>query len=429
MPLRSDVSLADVVRATHELGDAGDPLTNLGICPMSEELIEIPVELARSYNFPLIFVVSRNQVSENPGGGYVMGLTPERFVAKIEEVEARQGLGTYCGDYLRFVAVDHCGPWYREDEKSLPRSEAAESVKATLRACLQAGYAALHIDCSFAPPPSLTMTETDIIDMTVELIAFAEEERKKLSLGPVSYEVGTEETAGASVSVAHFRDSLQTLSQKLDARGLPRPAFVVGRTGAEVKLLENVGGFDYTAASELPRVARALGVGFKEHNGDHLSDQILQLHPRYGITGVNVGPAFAAAQNAAWVHLAFREERALGDKGSRFYQRLSQAVLQHAPFHKWLRSGDSWTAEQLAEMPAELLAVTTTCGHYVYDQEEIVTARRTLCDNLVNHGLMPDPHGYVREAVRKALVRYIVPLNLSGSTNKIIRHLSASKSA
>ncbi len=73
MSLRDDISLAELVRATHRLAEKGDRVTQLGICPMSEELIRAPIELVLEYDFPVLFVASRNQVSEDEGGGYVMG--------------------------------------------------------------------------------------------------------------------------------------------------------------------------------------------------------------------------------------------------------------------------------------------------------------------------------------------------------------------
>ncbi len=65
MSLKNDVSLADLVRATERLAEEGDRTTHLGICPMSEELTRAPIELALEYDFPVLFVASRNQVSED----------------------------------------------------------------------------------------------------------------------------------------------------------------------------------------------------------------------------------------------------------------------------------------------------------------------------------------------------------------------------
>ncbi len=67
MSLQNDISPADLVKATYRLAEKGEKITHLCICPMSEELIRAPVELALKYDFPLFFVASRNQVSEEEG--------------------------------------------------------------------------------------------------------------------------------------------------------------------------------------------------------------------------------------------------------------------------------------------------------------------------------------------------------------------------
>ncbi len=422
MSLRDDISLADLVRATHRLAEKGDRITHLGICPMSEELIRASIELALEYDFPVLFVVSRNQVSEDEGGGYVMGLTPESFVQKIIDVENSLGLNSdSSSNYIRFISVDHCGPWYKEREKKLGEEEAIESVKHTLVACLKAGYSGFHIDCSFTPPLSVEMNEEKMTKLTVDLIEFTERKRIALKKGTVSYEIGTEETAGKSVSVEHFSSSIKSMLSEMKKRGLPEPAFVVGRTGAEIKMLENVGGFDYTAASSLPEVARNFHLGFKEHNADYLSDPILSLHPHYGITAANVGPSFAAEQTKALLSLAAMEERKIGQDISNLYQVMSEAVLEKAPFHKWLRKEDEWTVDELQEKSAELRAVTVVCGHYVYYDKKVKEAIGRLYSNLKKYGLFENPEAYVMKAVKKAIMRYVDAFNLRGSTSKIIK--------
>ena len=424
MSLRDDISLAGLVRATHRLAEKGDRMTHLGICPMSEDLIRAPIELALEYDFPVLFVASRNQVSEDEGGGYVMGLTPESFVHKILDIEDSLELNSESSpDYLRFVGVDHCGPWYKEREKKLGEEEAIKSVKRTLIACLKAGYSGFHIDCSFRPPLSVKMNEEKMIKLTVDLIEFTERKRIALKKRPVSYEIGTEETAGKSISVKHFNLSIKSMLSEIKKRNLPEPAFVVGRTGAEIKMLENVGGFDYTAASSLPEVARKFHLGFKEHNADYLSNPILSLHPHYGITAANVGPSFAAEQTGALLSLAEIEERKIGKNSSNLYEIMSEAVLEKAPFHKWLRNENKWTVDDLQEKSAELRAVTVVCGHYVYYEEKVKEAIGRLYSNLKKYGLFENPEGYVIKAVKKAIMRYVDAFNLRGSTSKIIKSI------
>jgi tagatose-1,6-bisphosphate aldolase non-catalytic subunit AgaZ/GatZ len=322
---------------------------------------------------------------------------------------------------LRFVGVDHCGPWYKEREKKLGEEEAIKSVKRTLIACLKAGYSGFHIDCSFRPPLSVKMNEEKMIKLTVDLIEFTERKRIALKKSPVSYEIGTEETAGKGVSVEHFNLSIESMLSEIKKRNLPKPAFVVGRTGAEIKMLENVGGFDYTAASSLPEVARKFHLGFKEHNADYLSNPILSLHPHYGITAANVGPSFAAEQTKALLSLAAMEERKMGKESSNLYEIMSEAVLEKAPFHKWLKKEDKWTVDELQEKSAELRAVTVLCGHYIYYDEKTREAINRLYSNLKRHGLFENPEAYVMEVVKKAIMRYVDAFNLRGSTSKIVK--------
>jgi tagatose-1,6-bisphosphate aldolase non-catalytic subunit AgaZ/GatZ len=422
MSLRDDISLAGLVRATHRLAEEGNRITHLGICPMSEELIRVPIELALEYDFPVLFVASRNQVSEDEGGGYVMGLTPETFVQEILDVEDSLRLNSDSSpDYIRFVSIDHCGPWYKEREKELGEEEAIKSVKRTLAVCLKAGYSGFHIDCSFKPPLSVKMNEEKMIKLTVDLIEFTERKRVSLGKHAVSYEIGTEETAGKSISVEHFNLSIKNILSEIKKRKLPEPAFVVGRTGAEINMLENVGGFDYTAASSLPEVARKFHMGFKEHNADYLSNPILSLHSHYGITAANVGPSFAAEQTGALLALAAMEERKIDKDSSNLYEIMSEAVLKKAPFHKWLRRKDEWTADELQGKSAELRAVTVVCGHYVYYDERVKEAIGRLYSNLKKYGLFENPKAYVMEAVKKAIMRYVDAFNLQGSTSKIIK--------
>lgn len=421
MRLRTDISFADVVKATRKLSESEDKITHLGICPMSEELVKVPIELAMEYDFPLLFVASRNQVSEDEGGGYVMGLSQGSFLQKIEDIEKSFGLNSGTRHpYLRFVSVDHCGPWYKECEKHLGEEEAMQSVKRTLTACISAGYAGIHIDCSFKPPSHVKMDEAKIIKLTADLFEFAENERISLGKPPVSYEIGTEETVGSGILAEHFRESINSILRELKKRNLPLPTFVVGRTGTKVRMLGNIENFDYTAAGSLPAIAAEFNMAFKEHNADYLSDLILSLHPEYGITAANVGPCFAAAQTRALLDLADWEEKRLGDNGSDLYQIMSLAVLEKAPFGKWLREGDRWTAEGLKGMRAELRAVTLVAGRYVYYDEKVKEATTKLYRNLKERGIVADPETHVISAVKKAIMRYVDAFNLRGSTSRIL---------
>ena len=108
---------------------------------------------------------------------------------------------------------------------------------------------------------------------------------------------------------------------------------------------------------------------------------------------------------------------------SDLYSIMSRAVLEHAPFAKWLRAGDTWTAGALTTMPAELRAVTTVAGHYVYFDEEVRAAVAELFNVVKEIGILADPEEYVAAAVRSAIMRYVDAFNLRGSTTRILRQL------
>jgi tagatose-1,6-bisphosphate aldolase non-catalytic subunit AgaZ/GatZ len=421
MKKNNEVTFREVIDTTLMLFKKGDRFSHLGINPMSEEIILASIELAMEHGFPLLYVVSRNQVSEDEGGGYVMGLNQEEFVGMIQDMEelSREKIRP-TKPYLRFISVDHCGPWYKEHEKGLEMEEALDSVKRTITACIHAGYAGIHIDCSFPPPKQIIVDDKKQIELTVELFSFSEEERKRLRKPELLYEIGTEETVGEATTPDHFKKSIELILKELNRSRLPLPSFIVGKTGAKIQMLENRGNYDYTSASSLPEIASGFNMAFKEHNADYLSDMILSLHPEYGITGANIGPSLAAAQTRALLDLADIEKDNVGKNKSDLYRIMSEAVLEKSPYAKWLKPDDRWTAKMLRNMPSELRAVTLVAGHYVYYEESVKDAIDRMYNNLKHRGIYKNPSEYVLSRIKMAIMRYVSAFKLSGSTIKIL---------
>ena len=54
--------------------------TLLGVGPMSQNIVDVTIEIADKYNAPLMLIASRRQVdSQLHGGGYVNNWTTETF--------------------------------------------------------------------------------------------------------------------------------------------------------------------------------------------------------------------------------------------------------------------------------------------------------------------------------------------------------------
>jgi len=367
-------------------------VTLLGIGPMSIEVLYAGLELAKELDFPLILIASRNQIdSKEFGGGYVNGWDQKEFSSAIDRMAREVGFKG-----LLYKCRDHGGPWQRDREKKeklLPK-EAMDIAKRSFLADIEAGFNLLHIDPTKDPHKKDTNL---VIERTVELIEFLENERKKKGIGEIGYEVGTEDIQGGLTQNSIFKDFLTEITSQLKKKGLPMPDFIVGQTGTLVKMTKNVGTFSAQKAKELASIAREFGIGFKEHNADYLDENILKGHPALGITASNVAPEFGVAQTKAY--LKFAEDA--GDK--KLISMFEEAVVKSNRWQKWLfKEDEGLTPEALTRDKYKLYDVTETCGHYVLEEPEIKEAIKNY---------------FVRDSIKSSMSKYVTAFNLKGLTS------------
>ncbi|MGB9597183.1 MAG: class II D-tagatose-bisphosphate aldolase non-catalytic subunit [Candidatus Poribacteria bacterium] len=405
-------SLRDIVTILQE---KNIETTLLGIGPMSEIVIRATLELARDMQFPVMFIASRNQIdSANLGGGYVMGWDQMAFSNAIHNIAGNVGF-----EGLLYLCRDHGGPWQRDNERNekLPLKEAMEKAKSSYLDDLKAGFNLLHIDPTKDPHIQGPVPMDLVIERNIELISYLEEQIQKLNLAEVSYEVGTEETAGGLISNDAFSTFIEKLLKELDSRSLPHPAFIVGQTGTLVKMNKNVGNFDPETAHNLSMIARKYGLGFKEHNADYLSEDILRLHPKLGITSANVAPEFGLEETKALLDLADKEEEKLKSnpnrKSSEFRKIIQKSALNSGRWKKWLFKEDAYLTEKdIANMPEKLDEITIVCGHYVFDQPDVQSAREKLYKNLIDLNITDSPERILIDSVKNSIVKYVNAFNL-----------------
>lgn len=132
--------LAELVRRVWALQDRGTPLTLLAVCPNSDAVLEAAVVVAARTVAPMLFAATLNQVDRD--GGYT-GWTPEDYVTRLRVLAENHSC-----DYPLYACLDHGGPWLKDAHAGagLGLDEAMTEVKHSLTACLEAGYALLHID-------------------------------------------------------------------------------------------------------------------------------------------------------------------------------------------------------------------------------------------------------------------------------------------
>lgn len=415
--MKNAITITEMMAACRKLKESGKRFTQLGIGPMSENLLQAALELSKEKKFPLILIASRNQVdSDEFGGGYVCGFDQERFVNKTKSIADAIGYDGLC-----YFCRDHGGPWQRDKERKdrLAVDEAMDIAKRSYIKDMESGFDLLHIDPTKDPFCGSVVPLDLVLERTIELISYIEEERVKRGIGQIAYEVGTEETMGGLISAEAFEGFIRALKAELEKRGLPMPLFVVGQTGTLTRLTSNVGHYDRATAGTLSAIVEKYGTGLKEHNGDYLSNEILLEHPIIGVTAMNVAPEFGLVETEAFLELVKTEEKFIkSEECSRLAEKISEAAVRGERWRKWMVGQKrEASVETILGDAQDVALITKMCGHYTLNEPQIKAATETLFANLAKLGL--DGKFYVIKKIKDSIDRYIYCFNLYGLTEEI----------
>ena len=415
------ISLNETMRRIYQLEKKNIKCTMLGIGPMSENLIEASFLLANKRKFPLMFIASRNQVDADEfGGGYVCSWNQETFASSIRKIAEKCDF-----DGLYYLCRDHGGPWQRDKERNdkIPVQQAMEIGKKSFLYDLKAGFEMIHVDPTKIPNIDGIIPMEMVLDYTIELITYCEEQRKLLGISSIAYEVGTEETNGGTTSIDSYNHFIDVLVERLKAKNLPLPAFIVGNTGTLTRLNENVGRYDIKQAMSLSRAARNHGVGLKEHNGDYLSDYLLSIHPYIGVTATNVAPEFGFVETSAYLMLSQMErcfyEMGLIDSVSNFSDVFGNESINSQRWKKWMvDEKKNYTPRQIKEDVSLEKLIINISGHYVFNNEDVKQQKRKMYSNLEKLGV--SPHKIVITEIMKSISRYVDHFNLENITTYLM---------
>ncbi len=415
-------ALRRLIEALWSLGEGERlPATLMGIGPMSPNLIRGTLAAGRDWDFPVIFIASRNQIDTAAlGGGYVQGWDQQAFVQAVDEIAQEVNFrGLY------YICRDHGGPWQRDEEyrAKLAPDEAMAQAMTSYQADIDAGFDLLHIDPTKDPLAEGLADLAVVADRVVELIAGCEEYQARTNASAVCYEVGTEETVGGLTSPKTFEGFIVDLLQRLEAQSLPRPVFIVGQTGTLIKMRQNIGTYDPINAQTLSHIARRYGLAFKEHNSDYLPADNLAQHPAWGITGANFGPSFAHTETAACLELAAQEAQAVGGT-SEFHERLAEAAFDCGRWRKWLLPEHKGIDDEAIRSDSELFDETVrVAGHYVLDEPAVAAARQQMYHNLQTAGVVAEGERYVVDSIKAFIGEHAKSLGLVGITSRLRRAL------
>lgn len=423
----NNLSVKKFVEGMLELEKQGQYSTLVGIGPMSSNLLVATFELARDYDFPAMFIASRNQVdSDDFGSGYVNNWNQSRFKEDIQKIADQVG---YDGPY--YLCRDHGGPWQRDEERNahLSESEAMELAKKSYIEDMEAGFHLLMIDPTKDPFEigKVIPLET-VLSRTVDLIEYCEKERIARNLPEIGYEVGTEETNGGLTSPEKYEEFIEKLKVELDSKNLPMPSFIVGQTGTLTRKTEQVGTYQFQNTVRLGQMAKSYGVGLKEHNADYLDDITLLEHIPAQVTALNVAPQYGTEETRAYVDLC-KLEKLLFEEGvlsstSGLYDVLLHKAILTERWRKWM-VGDqvNLTVEEILSDEQLSIEILDIAGHYVFNDKEVKERIQLLYTNMNEVAI--DGNRFVINRIKRPIRDYIEGLNLKGLTSKVVKVLAS----
>lgn len=415
-----------VVDGLLKLQDKGQSAVILGIGPMSKNCVQAALELSKEDDYPIMFIASRNQVdADELGGGYVNNWNQFTFVQAVREVESAIGY-----DNLYYICRDHGGPWQRDKERNdhLPIDVAMKLGKQSYIADIEAGFDLLMIDPTKDPIEVGKIIPLDtVLERTIDLIDFCEQERKTRGLPEIGYEVGTEETNGGLTSTETYEKFILQLKLELGKRNLPMPTFIVGQTGTLTRKTEQIGTFNFHNAHSLAEMAKKYGVGLKEHNGDYLDDVTLLEHIPSNIVASNVAPQYGTQETRAYLHLATVEKRlqeqGLITKASTVRDVLLDHAIKCERWRKWMVGEQkNLTIAQIKADPVLAEEILDIAGHYTFNDHDVKQEIKQMYSNLSQHNI--DGQRYVIDYIKRPIRDYAECYNLKGVSSRIKRIVS-----
>ena len=372
--------------------------TLFAVCPNSEAVTRAALQAAKEANAPILFAATLNQVDRD--GGYT-GWTPKDLTGFISNYSTKIGLQSPV-----YTCLDHGGPWLKDKHSTENYSfeKSMAEVKTTLEACIDAGYALLHID----PTVDIRLGNDEpipidlVVERTLDMIEHSENYRRENNYPPISYEVGTEEVHGGLANMESFDRFLEGLDIGLKEKGIEDswPCFVVGKVGTDLHTTE----FDPDVAANLTSHVKEFGALIKGHYSDYVDNP--EDYPLSGMGGANVGPEFTEEEFIALMELV-KLENNIG-KESGLKDALKKAVINSNRWQKWLTKDEKGKDfDDLAD--DRQLWIMRTCSRYIWTNPNVVEARKNLYRNLDG---IRDADAFVIWHLKKSIMQYFHSFNL-----------------
>jgi tagatose-1,6-bisphosphate aldolase non-catalytic subunit AgaZ/GatZ len=378
----------------------------LGIGPMSKNCVNAMIYVAYESDVPIMAIPSRRQVdSELLGGGYVEGWSSQELSAYVRSQDP---------DYLVMLCRDHGGPWQgaAEQRPDLGEAEACAQCMRSFEADIDAGFDLLHIDTSNegaaeAPYDSALRRLADLYERCVELAR----QRNR----PVRFEIGVETQSADVGEPDRFRSQVVDMLGLLQARGLPRPVFIVTQTGTKVQETRNVG-----RLTDEKQIANALdqivvlaeichehGTLLKAHNCDYLPAHLVRKCFQAGVDAINIAPELGVIETRGLLQIM--DELEMGSAKDEFLATAYESK-------KWLK----WLARDSRASDYEKAIIG---GHYIFSKPETQEFMRRVNYELLRRN-RPSLQAELQGVISQTIMRYVwaYPPNRESSDHRRTQH-------
>lgn len=245
----------------------------LGFGPMSIEIAEIICQWTIDRDFPLMIIASRNQVDRK-----------NSYVCTTRELRR---LISASGSKKVLMCRDHCGPYFKDDDRNLSLIDAIAAVKETIDEDIENGIDVIHVDIS--------RIKEDPFSHGQEIIEYILSQKSEMFL-----EFGAEENIGTSSEIEILQQELEFVKQF--SKNI---LFMVSQTGSLVKETQ-VGRFDMNLTSLIAEEIHSHGYRLKEHNADYLTSNEIIKRKISGIDALNIAPQLGCMQTLITMKLALK---------------------------------------------------------------------------------------------------------------------------
>ena len=243
----------------------------LGVGPMSKLVVNLCLAYSEQYQFPLMFIASRNQVDYD--SGYAFTTT--------ELVDYIRNSKHYDPDRI-LICRDHCGPYFSDLDSGLELEDALNRCMKTIEMDCNNDFDLIHIDVS-------RVQSDQQYNVAKQLFDYAQSIKTDMA-----FEFGTEDNTGTDL-----QDNQDKLLQQLEFVETYKPniKFIVSQTGSLTKLTQ-VGSFNVADNTQTATLIHESGLLFKEHNADYLRQSDIALRKAAGVDAINIAPQLGYVQSS-----------------------------------------------------------------------------------------------------------------------------------